>query len=263
MPELPDVETFKRYIQSTALHQPIERVEAMEARLVKNTTRPQLGRRLMDRSLESTRRHGKYLFLLTDAEPVLLLHFGMTGRPVYYADEDEAPDYPILHLVFSGGYRLTYSAPRKLGEIRLLKDPDAFIRQKGLGPDPIADDLQEEGFLDLLEGRRGTVKGALMDQSLIAGIGNEYSNEVLFQMRLHPKAEAVDLDADDRSDLYLTMMGVLRTAIDAQADKERFPDSYLLKHQFGDGVCPGCGGEIQRMEVLGRGTYWCPSCQKA
>ncbi|MFO7767694.1 MAG: DNA-formamidopyrimidine glycosylase family protein [bacterium] len=263
MPELPDVETFKRYIQSTSLHQPIQRVESLEARLVKNTSRPALCRALMDRSLEEPRRHGKYLFLRTDGDPILLLHFGMTGRPHYYRDPEQEPDYPVLYLVFENGYRLAYSAPRKLGEIRLLKDIGAFIRQKGLGPDPIADDMTEEDFRGRLEGRRGTVKGALMDQSCIAGIGNEYSNEILFQMRLHPKADMRALDVGDREDLYLTTLGVLRTAIDAGAEKVRFPDSYLLKHQFGDGKCPGCGGEIQRMEVLGRGTYWCPSCQEA
>lgn len=263
MPELPDVETYKRYIQSTSLHQPIQRVEVLEARLVKNTSRPRLGRTLMDRSLESTRRHGKYLFLRTDADPILMLHFGMTGRPVYYREAEQKPEYPVLYLVFENGYRLAYSAPRKLGEIRLLKDVDAFIRQKGLGPDPIEEELSEEDFTELLEGRRGTVKGALMDQSLIAGIGNEYSNEILFQMRLHPKAEVRELDEGDREDLYLITMGVLRTAIEAGAEKDRFPDSYLLKHQFGDMECPGCGGELERMEVLGRGVYYCPACQKA
>lgn len=262
MPELPDVQVHAEYIESTALHRPVAAVDVREPGLVKNATGPDVEARLEGRSLEGTRRRGKYLFVELDDGGWLLLHFGMTGLVRTYEDASGEPEHTRLVLRFEDGGHLAYAALRKLGEIRILEDVEAFVRSKGLGPDPLKPDFGLDDFRELLDGRRGTVKGALMDQELIAGIGNEYSDEILFHAGLHPRAKVSDLDEEGVEDLYRTLRGVLETAVRARVDPEAFPSSYMLPHRHGDGECPGCGRELERMRVVGRTAYFCRRCQR-
>jgi formamidopyrimidine-DNA glycosylase len=105
------------------------------------------------------------------------------------------------------------------------------------------------------------IKSALMDQSLMAGIGNVYSDEILFQVGLHPRAPVKELGEGEREELYRTVTEVLETAIDRQAKPEEFPAGYLTPHRHDGGKCPQCGGEVQRVKVAGRGAYYCPCRQ--
>jgi len=263
LPELPDVELFKSYIDSTSLHKSITGVKANDSYALKGTDPGTLKKNIIGQNLAESRRHGKYLFLNLSDHDTLLLHFGMTGHLRYFKNEEEKPDYMQLLLTFDNGYSLAYSCKRKLGEIRLVEDPDTFISDNNMGPDALDPDLDFDAFSKAFEGRRGMVKPALMNQKIIAGIGNEYSDEILFQTRIHPKTQVLDLEQSDLKSLYNIMQQVLIKAIDCRADKDRFPGHFLLRNREEDAECPGgCGGTIQTAEVSGRTAYFCPDCQE-
>lgn len=262
MPELPDVETFKRYVDATALHQPIETVEVDAARELNGMAPVTLARRLSGQSLERTHRHGKHLFVHVSGDGWLRLHFGMTGRLRYFRDDDKRPDHTRLLLRFDNGYQLAYDCQRRLGSIGLVDDPDAFINDNELGPDALDPALDESGFCKLMADRRGTVKPALMDQAFIAGLGNVYVDEILFRARLHPRAEPRKLDAKTCGRLYRAMHDILDEAIACQADPDRLPGSWLLHHKSPGETCPRCGEPLDKITVSGRSTWFCPGCQK-
>ncbi len=110
--------------------------------------------------------------------------------------------------------------------------------------------------------RRGTIKAQLMNQDRIAGIGNVYADEILFQTGLHPATAPAALTEDDFKALHRTMRGVLRTCARKKAQVSKFPDGYLLPHRQCDRKCPNCARELKKMKVSGRTTWLCPHCQK-
>jgi formamidopyrimidine-DNA glycosylase len=261
MPELPDVAVFKQYADATALHQEIAAVEPRAWRIL--TVPPgKLRARLIGRSFTATRRHGKHLFLALDDGGWLALHFGMTGRQAYFKDENGAPPHTRLLIRFTNGYHLAYDSQRMLGEVGPIENPEAFIKEKGLGPDALDPALDADAFHGAVAGSRAAIKSALMDQGRLAGIGNIYSDEILFQAGLHPRTRASDLDKGRTARLLRTMRNVLRKAIAKKADPERFPRTWLIPHRHDGGECPRCGGRIRKLEAAGRHGYYCPRCQQ-
>ena len=194
MPELPDVEVLKQYLDATSIHQGIKAVEVRDSRILEDTSTEKLKTGLKGRSLDSTRRHGKYLFAELSDNHWLVLHFGMSGELKYFKSMEKDPEYDQLLISFSNGYHLAYNAPRKLVLVALIENMEAFVEKKELGPDAMS--LDPAGFQKVLSGRRGMVKSTLMNQQIIAGIGNVYSDEILFQARLHPRVGVDELDAE-------------------------------------------------------------------
>lgn len=259
MPELPDVETFKRYLDATALHQPIGTVRVGAPRLLHGTTPQGLGRRLHGQALESTRRHGKYLFVRVDEAGWLVLHFGMSGRLQYAEASGQLPQDAELLLRFENNAGLAYIAPRKLGRIDWSDAPDDYVAARGLGPDALA--IDHASFRDLARGRRGGVKSWLMDQGSLAGIGNLYADEILFQAGIHPGQAVAELDDETLQALHTALRRVLRQAIEAGADPDAMPRNFLLPQRRADGRCPRCGETVATTRVGGRTAYYCPRCQ--
>ncbi len=261
MPELPDVEIFKRYVDATSLHQPIRRVSIPAPAVLKGISAQRLGAALHGRALQRTRRHGKYLFVAIDGHAWLMLHFGMTGHPEYFKKTREAPRFTCALLTFNNGYHLAYVAPRKLGRISLTEDPDTFIADHRLGPDALALDLR--AFRRHAAGRRATVKAWLMDQGAIAGLGNIYADESLYQAGIHPQRHVHRLSRVELTRLYRKMREVLRTAIRARVDPGRMPRGYLLPHRHRHARCPHCRAALRHATIAGRTAYFCPRCQPA
>ncbi len=258
MPELPDVEVFKRYIDSTSLHQPIDSVDTSDGQLFA-TTLKKVRRELRGKQLEETKRIGKHLFVRYGQDAWLMLHFGMTGALQYYKDGNP-PDYARLLLHFKNGYHLAYTSARKLGEIDLTNAPETFAEKHDLGPDALS--LSREAFLEKMQSKRGGIKSALMDQSFLAGIGNVYSDEILFQSRIHPKAKVDELSDKQLNTLYDKMQEVLVKCIDLQADPARMPDHYLTPRREEGADCPGGKGKVEKITVNGRSCYYCPEEQR-
>jgi formamidopyrimidine-DNA glycosylase len=259
VPELPDVEVLKQYLDATSLHQDIKAVEVRDSRILEDISGERLKTGFKGHSFDSTRRHGKYLFAELSDSCWLVLHFGMSGDLKYFKSMEKDPEYDQLLISFSNGYHLAYNAPRKLGLVALIEDMDAFVEKKELGPDAMS--LDVTGFQKALSDRRGMVKSTLMNQQIIAGIGNVYSDEILFQARLHPRLGIDELDGETLEQLFNTMREVLQTAIDRRARPDQFPGTYLTRHRNEGERCPKCGGEIERLPVSGRTAYYCPSCQ--
>lgn len=260
MPELPDVVVFKRYLDATALHQRIDNVDVLDRDLLDGVSSKKLRSNLEGAEFESTSTHGKNLFVHIEGHHhCLVLHFGMTGFLKYFKDDDDAPPHTRVRFDFDGGYHLAYDCQRKLGRVSLTHDREAFIDDLGLGPDALSDDLEFDRFSRILNERKAAVKSTLMNQELLAGIGNVYSNEILFQAGIHPDTKVRNLDDDARRNLFQTMRRVLKTAIERQADPEEFPRSWLLPNIGGN--CPRCGTAIVKSKVSGRTAQFCPECQ--
>jgi formamidopyrimidine-DNA glycosylase len=260
MPELPDVEIFKQYLDATALHQEIVQVDARSRQVLQVTAAQELQQGLQGRCFETTHRHGKHLFAGLDDGHWLWLHFGMTGDLAYFKHREDDPQYDRLLIDFTNGYHLAYVSQRKLGELALVESVEGFVKRKDLGPDALKD-LDLDTFKALVDGRRMMVKSFLMDQQTLAGIGNVYSDEILFQAGVHPRTKVNHLAEDVVERVYHEIGAVLRTAIDCRAEPDRFPDDYLIPQRHPDGTCPGCGTPVQRVKVSGRSAYYCPNRQ--
>lgn len=262
MPELPDVEIFRRYLESTSLHQDIESVDIQSPEMLEGVSARRLRDTLRGNRLQSAGRHGKHLFARLQQGGWLVLHFGMTGFLAYFQNPEQEPRHVRMGLHFSNGFTLAYDCQRKLGRIGLTESMDRFVRERELGPDPLDPDFDLETFRAALTGTRSSVKSALMDQSRIAGIGNIYSDEILFQAGIHPATKAQDLSDDDIEALYHAMtQTVLPAAIEAGADPDRLPSSFVIPHRRKQGACPRCGRALEKRKISGRTAYFCPHDQ--
>jgi formamidopyrimidine-DNA glycosylase len=259
MPELPDVETFRRYFDATSLHKKITGVQINAERVLYRLTPAGLQKGLLGDQFRSSKRVGKYLFGELKAS-WMVFHFGMTGSFQYFKDPEDEPDHTAVLIRFGNGYHLAYIDIRKFGLITLTGSVDEFIKEKDLGPDALS--IQEDAFVALLQGKRGSVKTALMDQSIISGIGNIYSDEILFQAGIHPETGIDTFDEKKLHHLFVTLREVLETAIEAGAEIDKLPDTYIIPHREQGGVCPRCGQPLHTLRVGGRTTYFCPNQQK-
>jgi formamidopyrimidine-DNA glycosylase len=260
MPELPEVETFKRYLDSTSLHQRISAVDTRSAYVVKGLSPRELARRLKGRCLKSSRRHGKHLFVHTDGELWLRLHFGMTGSLQYLKRDEQPPKTARVIFRFANNCLLAFDDQRKFGQIGLSRDVDEFLRNRDIGLDAL--DISLSQFKTILRKHRGAVKAILLNQKLIAGIGNLYADEILFRARMHPAMAASRLNDRALSSLFRATRYVLEKAIWSKADVDRLPKSWLLTHRGKQGKCPRCGRALKSATVGGRTSWFCPHCQK-
>lgn len=261
LPELPDVEVFKRRLVEGALDRRIDTVAVRNRRVLAGLSPGRLQAGLAGHRFRAARRHGKHLFAQIDAGWWLALHFGMTGEIKCFTGDDPAPNYDRLRIDFVNGTHLAYYDPRLLGRLRLIDDPDRFIADKPLGPDALDPAFDYRAFAAILDKARGGIKALLMDQTLIAGIGNIYSDEILFQARIHPQTKVSSLDGGERRAVYRAMKAVLKKAIARGADPDKLPADYLIPHRRAGAVCPRCGGRVARLSLGGRSSYFCPRCQ--
>jgi formamidopyrimidine-DNA glycosylase len=260
MPELPDVEIFKRYFDATSLHQRIDDVNVRNAYILKGTSARELAHKLRGRRFESSRRYGKHLFVRTNDHVWLRLHFGMTGSLQYLKNDEQAPRHARVLFLFANSRRLAFDDQRQFGQIGLLKSVDEFLKTRALGPDALEVDLGE--FRKILRKRRGAVKSILLNQKLIAGIGNIYADEILFHVRMHPATEISHLGAKALTKLFRVTHYILERAIKAKADVKQMPRSWLLPYRGKNGKCPRCGRELKSSSIGGRTAWFCAHCQR-
>ena len=260
MPELPEVEIFKRYLDATSLHQRIDDVDVRNTYILKETSARQLARGLKVRCFESSRRHGKHLFVLTDGQLWLRLHFGMTGSLQYFKNDEQVPRYAQVVFVFANSHRLAFDDQRQFGQIGLLKDVDEFLKKRALGSDAL--DLGLGEFRNIVGKHRGAVKSVLMNQRLISGIGNIYADEILFRTRIHPATEIARLNDKALTKLFRATQYILRKAVAARADVNQMPKSWLLSHRGKGEKCPRCGRELKSSRIGGRTAWFCSHRQK-
>ncbi|WP_263784760.1 Fpg/Nei family DNA glycosylase [Salinibacter grassmerensis] len=258
MPELPDAVVYRRRLADVALDRPIADTTVIDPLILGDGLEPhRFGEVLGGRTLTDTHRHGKHVFARYGEDTGwLALHFGMTGR-VQFVPDGEMPEYAYVQFHFKGGGALAFECPRKFARVRLIDAPEAFVEAKDLGPD--AHHADTDTFLEPFASRRGTIKGRLLDQSVVAGLGNIYADEALYQEGIHPRTTVPELSETDLRDLYDAIQTVLDAAIAVGADPEALdPDRFMLPHRYGDGHCPKTGVPLETETVAGRTAYYSP-----
>lgn len=259
MPELPDVEGRKRYLARFAEGRRICHVRVLDGQVLRGTTPQALGRAVHDRCFAHPERRGKWLLARTDG-PTVVLHFGMDGELAWSTGPGTPDRFDRVVFDLDGG-RLAYRTRRKLGGVWVARGDDEIARVTGpLGPG--AETLDRDALAALLGGRRGGLKAALMDQSLLAGLGNELTDEILWRACLHPGRAAGGLDGGELDRLHRALSGVLRTSL----RHGRIPalEGWLESVRGQDEPrCPRCGAPVERLQVGGRTAYVCPADQPA
>ncbi|MHB8118175.1 MAG: Fpg/Nei family DNA glycosylase [Methanothrix sp.] len=258
MPELPEVEMVRRYLEATALHQTIRAAEVRDRRILAKVSAKDLEEGLAGNQFHCALRHGKRLFLKLHDSLWLALHLGLTGRLIYLESEAEEPRHTRLLISFENGHNLAFDDPRIFGEVGLTKSPEAFLVERKIGPDALQ--LDREDFLKIMNGRKGLIKPALLNQSLVAGLGNLYADEALFQAGICPKTRGLTIGQIIA--LFLSIQEVLKVALSTHAYLEKLPDSRLLPHRHPGGTCPRDGALLRHEKIGGRTSYFCPVHQK-
>jgi formamidopyrimidine-DNA glycosylase len=278
MPELPECERGRQLAEAVLVGRRIDRVHCAEDSIVLDGTSPPAVRRaLRGRCVVAAHRHGKHIWLETDARPWPVFHFGMTGSfrvpdatplPLASAPNPSADGWPPrfvkLRLVLDDGSEFAFVNARRLGRLRLRRDPRSEPPIAKLGFDPLLDLPSPARFEELVRRRRGTLKGLLLDQKFAAGVGNWIADEVLYQARLDPRRRADSLDDGDIRQMRAKLRHVIRVAVDANAEKDRFPRGWLFHRRWGrreDARTVG-GERIRHDTIAGRTTAWVPDLQK-
>jgi formamidopyrimidine-DNA glycosylase len=259
MPELPDVEGFRRVLAEHAVGRRIERVDVLDGQVLRGVAARRFAGQLRGRRFDEPSRHGKWLVIPVHAGPVLLAHFGMTGSLIWADDADERHRHDRVVFVLPDG-ELRYRDMRKLQGLRLARDADEVDRVLAeLGPDALAVSRAQLGERLAGTGRR-QVKAALVDQSVLAGLGNLLVDEILWRAGINPSHRCADLRDEDLARLHGRMRAVLRTSItDGRVPPRR---NWLTGHRGDEpGACPRCGITLAHGRTGGRGTTWCPRCQ--
>jgi formamidopyrimidine-DNA glycosylase len=252
------VEGFRDELARSLPGRRVKHVEVRDAGVLRNTTPRAFSRNLAGRRFGEPRRHGKWLILPTDG-PFLLVHSGMTGHPYYALDRADEKGYERLVITLDRG-ELRYADLRKLRGVWLAPSDDDVASVMGRqGPDALGLDLRR--FRGALRGRRGRLKPTLMDQSVIAGLGNLLVDEICWQARLPPARPAASLDDDDLRLLHATMRRVLRTSV-RHARVPGLPRWLTGVRDEPDPSCPRCGTGLSRGRIGGRTSVWCPRCQR-
>ena len=265
MPELPDVEVFGRYLDRTCKGRVIRCVTVNDPRLLSGISSEAFAARLEGVRILSSMRHGKYLLVRLAPAGWLWMHFGMTGALRHWEGGETEPPYTRIRVDFVDGHHLAYTNLRRLGAVGCAEDAASFIAAQHLGPDALDPHFDLAAFERVLSARKGDIKSLLMDQSALAGIGNIYSDEILFQAGIHPKTKIDRLGVDARERLFRQIKRVLETAIEcgsgAELNTDALPRSFLLRQRRKGGHCPRCGDEVATAKFSGRTAYYCPHCQ--
>jgi formamidopyrimidine-DNA glycosylase len=262
MPELPEVASFRKYFEKTALDKQIAFAQVKNPRILRGVSAADLEGQLSGNRFKSTRQHGKYLFAELHAGNWLVMHFGMTGFLEYIENNAAEPAYTRFLIGFAQGGALAYVNPRMLGWIGVCRRPEEVIKARRLGPSALASRLGFEAFRERMSGKKSSIKSALMDQSTLAGIGNIYADEILFHAKIHPETKVHVLDESQLKDIFAKMRKILSTAVKLDADYAGFPKHYLLPNRGKKGACPVCGAKWETVKIGGRTAYFCPRCQK-
>ena len=281
MPELPEVEAARRAAQMVAKGRRIVEAHVADDPIVFEGVAPaRIRRALVGRRVEAVRRHGKHLWLELDRRPWPCLHFGMTGgihlptgRAVRLVSDGRVhrPDWPPrftkLHLRFAGGGELALADGRRLGRIRLRRDPATEPPISTLGFDTLHELPTASRLHALLRERSAPIKAVLLDQSFAAGIGNWIADEVLYQAGIAPKRRARTLSAAEAGRLRAKIRSVIGLAVRAGSDSDRYPRWWLFHRRWGHrrGGPPATtarGEHIRHETVGGRTTAWVPTVQR-
>jgi len=271
VPELPEVETIVAGLRPKLTGLVIQDIRVFLPSLVRKDKTFRL-QRIRGKRIEAVRRRGKMIVIECQDRLYLIFHLKMTGRLLWASHRTRSDKHTRLVVSFRGRTdELCFRDVRKFGFVRCLETSDPLECQelRDLGPEPL--DLDLESFIGLFRRRRGRLKSLLLDQTFLAGIGNIYADEILFEARLHPLTPAVSLTRKQKEKLWAATGRVLRRAIAAGGSSIRdFRDAdggeglFQREHRvYGRASlpCPRCGRKVRSLKVGGRTSSFCPRCQ--
>jgi formamidopyrimidine-DNA glycosylase len=257
MPELPEVETARRRAQRALRGRRIVAVAVVDDPIVYEGVSPaRFAATLRGRRVVAVHRKGKHLWMELDRPPFPLFHFGMTGSFEIYGDAARRPRFWRVEIVADDGTRLAMPDPRRLGRLRLRRDPEAEPPLSALGFDVLRGLPPARELAALLARRGAPVKAVLLDQSLFAGVGNWVADEALYQAAVDPRRRASSLSTAEVARLRSRLHAIVRRAVAVGADERRYPRTWLFHHRWGrsEGARTARGEPIVYVTIGGRTT---------
>jgi formamidopyrimidine-DNA glycosylase len=270
MPELPEVETFRRYLlqgepgSPSILGKKIKNAELLWDRTLAAPGPAEFKDRVQGQFVTGIGRRGKNL-LIQLSRDTLIIHLRMSGELIVEEKTNPIGKHYRVILNFTDGYRFAFNNIRKFGRVWLVEDPLQVIGN--LGPEPLADDFTPERFYQILQSRSRQLKYLLLDQEMIAGIGNIYTDESLFRAKLHPARKSDSINSSEARHLWKSIREVLQEGIQNQGSSIDWMyrggdyQKYLSVYNLEGKPCKRCETPIKRIKIAQRSTYFCPICQ--
>jgi formamidopyrimidine-DNA glycosylase len=275
LPELPEVETVVRGLRGSLVGRRIVGVRFGKTDFIEDPVA--LGEQLPGSRIARVERYGKFVTMAleplsdTRAPFHLFIHLGMTGQLMPRKPYEPVLAHTHAFVELDDGFELRYTDIRRFGQMKLVSQERIAIIQQNLGSDPL--EISEKKFIQKIQARRARIKSLLLDQSVLRGMGNIYTDESLWRAHIHPARLGAHLQAQHLKALYRSMRQVLSAAIKLRGssisdylDAEGRPGEYQSRHRvYGrkGKPCPRCKSAIRRVIVAGRSSYFCPSCQPA
>ncbi len=272
MPELPEVETIKEDLRELVVGSGIFRAEVLDEGLVEQPSAEEFARRLADVRITGARRRAKHLIVELDSGDALVFQLKIGGQLLLVPPVEEPDTALMLVLHLDGDRRLFLRDETRFSRVRLLNSEELEERLSSLGPEPFGDEFSAGYLRQAIGSRKAQIKPLLLDQKVVAGIGNIYVDEILYDARLHPRRKANTLSEEEWEALYEAICENLAAGIKHRGTTVRLyrdvlgrggeHQNYLRVFEKHGGPCPGCEGEVVREKVGGRPTHYCPVCQR-
>ena len=274
MPELPEVETIRRSLASRLTGKTIVEVKVLEPVVIKFPEPEAFAHMLAGRRIESLSRRGKYLIFNLDHDLQLIAHFRMTGHFLITDSAVPLDKHCRVLFVLDDNMYLSFVEPRKFGTLHLISA--GCYEQAGgiaaLGEEPISEYFNADYLKRQMGKKHGKIKALLLDQKLVAGIGNIYADEILHAAAIDPQRDPSGMSDEEFERLAAEAREIISTAIecrgstirdycDADGESGSYQDHHQVYGREGE-VCPRCGGIIRRIKIGGRSSHYCPDCQK-
>ena len=285
MPELPEVETVRRQLNPELAGRTVQSAEVLDHYFTKPNDPAEFEDSVTGRTFSGVDRRGKYLLLRFEDRDTLVIHLRMTGNLILFDEDGErpAPDGRIyrqptdshlkLRLDLGDGLELRFHDPRRFGRgfVASQADLDDYLGER-LGAEPLSEEFTVEELERVTAGRTGPLKSLLLNQKVVAGIGNIYADEALHRAGLHPLSPGGSMKPEHHRALHAGIIDSLRRGIelggasiddyrDARGSNGSMQEEFLVHLRAGE-ECQRCGGTITRIVVGGRSTYYCPECQQ-
>ncbi len=281
MPELPEVETIRRGLEKAIVGMTIDSVEVLDEKPIRNSVQD-FEVQVIGQVIDSIERVGKLILIKLKSEMYLAVHLKMTGQLVYEGKINRVEGgheikgqvgnkYTRVVFGFTDGSKLFFNDLRKFGYLHLINEEEKVLVEKKFGPDPTRGELTLEVFQEILKGRRGCLKALLLNQQMIAGIGNIYADETCFQAGVMPDRRVDSLSASEIEKLQKAIVAILKKAVECKGTTFRnYADSDGKSGNYSDHLfvfdrkgenCLVCGGLILKQKTAGRGTHYCKNCQ--
>jgi formamidopyrimidine-DNA glycosylase len=276
MPELPEVESLRRILSRSAVGRTIVSARIGKLPLRRRVT-PDFGAMIAGRTIERITRRAKYLMFELSGDSIILAHLGMSGSITHRGAGFDASGFDVKHdhleFALDDASRLVYNDPRRFGMVRLISRADVAViaELKGIGPEPLSADFNADYLAAQARGKKVAIKNLIMDQRIVAGVGNIYASEILFHAKVRPTRRAgrvkraeIDLIVEFTRKVLRAAIGSGGTTFRSYRDSRGKPGAFakrLMVYGREDEPCYVCGTPIRNVVVGQRASFYCPKCQ--